>query len=104
MALQVLAAFGEAADNAAPETAPDATEEEALKQLDIKRKGTQPPIKDVYTSKEKQEDLTMALYDFFLESSDCVAVHVCEHPALKNFCKLAGLPPLNRKVSIFDAC
>lgn len=104
LALEVLAAFGPAADSAASETAPDVTEEEALQQLDRKRKASQPLIKDVYLSKEKQEDLTMALYDFFLESSDCVAMHVCEHPALKKFCKLAGLPPLNRKVSIFDAC
>ena len=100
----MLAAFGKAADNAASETAPDATEEEALLQLDIKRKATQPLIKDVYLSKEKQDNLTMALYDFFLESSDCVALHVCEHTALQKFCALAGLPPLNRKVSVFDAC
>ena len=50
--------------------------------LDLKRKAAQPLVKDVYLSKQKQDDLTMALYDFFLESSDCVAMHVCEHPAL----------------------
>lgn len=104
LALQVLAAFGKAADNAASETAPGATEEQALQQLDIERKAIQPLIKDVYLSKEKQEDLTMALCDFFLESSACVARHVCEHPALKKFCRLAGLPSLKRKVSTFDAC
>ncbi|KAL3146402.1 hypothetical protein ABBQ32_003084 [Trebouxia sp. C0010 RCD-2024] len=54
-------------------------------------------MKDVYLSKEKQEDLTMALYDFFLECSGCVAMHVCEHPSLKRLCSKAGLPPLNRK-------
>ena len=104
LALAVLAAFGKAAENAAPESTPDATDEEALQQLDKKRKANQPLIKDVYLSKEKQEDLAMALYDFFLECSDCVAMHVCEHPSLKRFCSKAGLPPLNRKVSISKAC
>ncbi|KAL3150367.1 hypothetical protein ABBQ32_000206 [Trebouxia sp. C0010 RCD-2024] len=73
LALAVLAAFGKAADNAAPESTPDATDEEALQQLDKKRRANHPLIKDVYLSQEKQEDLTMALHGFFLERSDCVA-------------------------------
>lgn len=97
-AIAVLAAFGKHAEKSAPETAQDATEEEALQQLAKKRKMDQPSVRDIYLSKEKQEELTMALYDFFLESSDRVAMHACEHPALKRFCKLVGLPPLNRKV------
>ena len=59
----------------------------------------QPSVHDIYLSKEKQEELTMALYDIFLESSDCVAMHACEQPALKRFCPLAGFRPLQCKVS-----
>ena len=101
---EVLAAFSKASGNPAPETVPDATEEEAMQQLDKKHKPSQPLIKDVFLTKGKQEELTMSLYDFSLESSDCVAMHVCEHPAMRKFCKLAGLPLLNRKVSISDTC
>ncbi|DBA90095.1 TPA: hypothetical protein ACH3X1_003414 [Trebouxia sp. C0004] len=74
-------------------------DKEVLAQLQHKKRKTsgQPSVAEVFLSKEKQVLLTMALYDFFLENSDCVAMHACEHPSLQRFCSLAGIKPLNRK-------
>ena len=83
--------------DAAPEPA-DEDEQQTLQQVQNKKRKAQPSLADVYLSQDKQNALSAAIYDFFLEASDCVAMHSCEHPALKRFCKIIGIPPLNRKV------
>ena len=92
-------AFIKSAKSASVQHDPD--EQEALAQLQNKKRkaSSQSSVADVFLSKEKQEAYTLALYDFFLENSDCVAMHACEHPALQKFRKMVGMPPLNRKVS-----
>ncbi|DBA88049.1 TPA: hypothetical protein ACH3X1_005030 [Trebouxia sp. C0004] len=98
IAAQVAAAF---IKDAAPEQK-DPDDKEVLAQLQHKKRKTsgQPSVAEVFLSKEKQVLLTMALYDFFLENSDCVAMHACEHPSLQRFCSLAGIKPLNRKFAL----
>lgn len=93
VAAAVLAAFSKVADKSAPETALDATEDQALRQLAKKCKASQPYVCDTYLSKEKQEELTMALYDFFLETSDCVAVHASSFENILPACWLSALEP-----------
>ncbi|DBB00961.1 TPA: hypothetical protein ACH3X1_000874 [Trebouxia sp. C0004] len=95
IAAQVAAAF---IKDAAPEQQ-DPDDKEVLAQLQHRKRKTsgQPSVAEVFLSKEKQVLLTMALYDLFLERSDCVAMHACEHPSLQRFCSLAGIKPLNRK-------
>ena len=98
VAAAVAQAFIKSSD--APVAEQDLDEQEALTQLQSKKRkaSSQPSVADVFLSKEKQEAYTSALYDFFLENSDCVAMHACEHPALQRFCKMVGIKPLNRKV------
>lgn len=94
-AATVVAAFVK--EGAAPEPA-DEDEQQILQQVQNKKRKAQPSVADVYLSQDKQNALSTAFYDFFLEASDCVAMHSCEHPAVKRFCKMVGIPPLNRKV------
>ena len=79
----VAKAFIKSAESASGQHDPD--EQEALAQLQSKKRkaSSQSSVADVFLSKEKQQAYTMALYDFFLENSDCVAMQACEHPALK---------------------
>ena len=74
----VAQAFIKSAVSASDQHDPD--EQEALAQLQNKKRkaSSQSSVADVFLSKEKQEAYTMALYDFFLENSDCVAMHACE--------------------------
>ena len=60
----------------------------------------QPSAAHAFMSKDQQAKAREALADFFLEGSDAVALNMCEHPALVRFCKLVGVKPLCRKVSI----
>ena len=71
---------------------------------ELEKRREKSSVANVFLSKEKQQAYTMAPYDFFLENSDCVAMHNHEHPALQEFCKMVGMPPLNRKVSFLPLC
>lgn len=99
VAAEIAAAFvNKPAESAAAQI--DAADDvEILETLSTKKRkaDSQSCLETFYLSMDKQKELTQTLYDFFLEASDCVAMHACEHPSLKRLCVQIGIKPLNRK-------
>ena len=90
----VIVAFITEAD-AAPEPA-DEDEQQTLQQVQNKKRKLS--LQWLMFTSVRTSRMPSLRPSFFLEASDCVAMHSCEHPALKRFCKMIGIPPLNRKV------
>lgn len=102
VAAKVAAAFLKPAAAAEVDSAgkENETDSQLLQQLESKKRkrSDQPSIAESFVSEAKQKKLTEKLIDFFLENSDCVAMHACEHPAMQDLCRLIGINELKRKV------
>ena len=82
------------------------TDSQLLQRLASKKRkaSDQPSVAESFVSEAKQKQLTEKFYDFFLENSDCVAMHACEHPAMQALCRLIGINGLKRKVKSLNRC
>ena len=72
---------------------------EDFQQTVAKTSAKQTNIKSFGLNKEQSNQFRKAVATFFLEASDCVAMHAVDHPAFKQIFQMLNVAPVCRQVS-----